>query len=397
VPARRDAMLWGGVLLVAVMVALLPLQRHLALFALCSVVHAAANGFMDNLAQVLVLALPDVPADPVMQALHCGYGVGSLLAPWIASFYLPDHALPGDAADALGGGGGPPVPAADDPAYTRFHAAFFIVAALAVPSLAAQAWLLASATSGAAAGPQYKAVASAESPGDEPSSPPPPPSSPGSSASAAAAAAAATTGASESAPVEPVSAAPASGRTLVVLVALFLFLYVGCETGWGSYLATYANRQLGITPRDASLLTSAYWLSFAGARFAGIFISIRVAAGTMLMWSLGLSIAALTLILGSLSSARLLWVGSLVYGAGTATIFPSTITWLQKTAKVDGKTLSYVITAACIGDALIPFFQGVTLGTRHPSVFVFVAFLFLLLASVCYLVARHLTAARVHG
>jgi FHS family Na+ dependent glucose MFS transporter 1 len=305
-PNRRDHLLWGAVAMLGVATVLLARQTHVWLLALVSVGQALSAGVLDNLAQVLVLSLKDVHVEPVMQTLHCGYGVGALLGPWLASFVLPDHVLPPIAAAPTRAGGlsshaFDPASAASGPDPAHFHLAFYIVAAFTLPPLLVHAYLLlwAPVPPDVCVDPVDVGVTS-DPKTDQ----------------------AALVPKSDAGPVSVAGAAGASAhRQLVLLVCVFLFLYAGCENGWGSYLATYASRQLEFTVKDASLLTSAYWFSFALGRFLGIFVSMRVSAGRMIEWSLVTSLAALAVMCMLVDVSAVLWIGSMFYGAGLCTYF----------------------------------------------------------------------------
>jgi FHS family Na+ dependent glucose MFS transporter 1 len=60
---------------------------------------------------------------------------------------------------------------------------------------------------------------------------------------------------------------------IVLLVSLYLFLYVGAEASYGSWISTYAYKVYGMPEDDAAYLTSMFWLAMtAGRALAGLLV-----------------------------------------------------------------------------------------------------------------------------
>jgi fucose permease len=61
---------------------------------------------------------------------------------------------------------------------------------------------------------------------------------------------------------------------IVLLVAIYLFLYIGAEASYRSWISTYAYKVYEMTEDDAAYLTSMFWLAItAGRALAGKLIT----------------------------------------------------------------------------------------------------------------------------
>jgi fucose permease len=132
---------------------------------------------------------------------------------------------------------------------------------------------------------------------------------------------------------------------LVVWMGAFLFLYVGCETGYGNLLATYAVQQLQFSVRRGADITLAFWSAFAAGRFAGIFASMWLSPGTMVRVDLAVCCATLVGLVLFQHSEIALWVGSALYGVAVATVYPSAMAWMSARVELGGK----VRESECLG------------------------------------------------
>ena len=147
---------------------------------------------------------------------------------------------------------------------------------------------------------------------------------------------------------------------MVLLIGLFLFLYVGAETGYGSFIFTYGIKQSHMDPSHAAILNSCFWFSFAVGRLLGIPISLRFSAITMIFSDLlGCIISVLVIVIFH-DSQTVLWVGTIAYGLSVASIYPSAINYAETQFKVTGKVLSALVVSASCGEAVLPLVMGLS-------------------------------------
>lgn len=152
---------------------------------------------------------------------------------------------------------------------------------------------------------------------------------------------------------------------LVGLLFVFFLFYVGAEVTYGSYVYTHAMVFAEMKESEAAALNSVFWGAFAVCRGAAIFGAAFLSPATMIVMSL-LCSAASSIALAFFSHFRAaLWVGSAVYGASMATIFPSGIAWIEQYTVVEGKTASLFVVGAALGEMCIPVAVGYLQGRYH--------------------------------
>ncbi|NXI17939.1 MFS4B protein, partial [Irena cyanogastra] len=152
---------------------------------------------------------------------------------------------------------------------------------------------------------------------------------------------------------------------LVGLLFVFFLFYVGAEVTYGSYVFTYAVVFVEMTESQAAALNSVFWGAFAVCRGVAIFGAAFLSPTTMIVISLLCSAASSTALAFFAHYQTLLWVGSAVYGASMATIFPSGIAWMEQYTVVEGKTASLFVVGAALGEMCIPVAVGYLQGRYH--------------------------------
>ncbi|NXQ17650.1 MFS4B protein, partial [Peucedramus taeniatus] len=162
---------------------------------------------------------------------------------------------------------------------------------------------------------------------------------------------------------------------LVGLLFVFFLFYVGAEVTYGSYVYTYAMVFAEMTESEAAALNSVFWGTFAVCRGAAIFGAAFLSPATMIVMSLVCSASSSTALAFFAHYRAALWVGTAVYGASMATIFPSGIAWIEQYTVVEGKTASLFVVGAALGEMCIPVAVGYLQGRfHHIPVVVYAAF-----------------------
>ncbi|XP_032999506.1 sodium-dependent glucose transporter 1 [Lacerta agilis] len=151
-------------------------------------------------------------------------------------------------------------------------------------------------------------------------------------------------------------------RAVICLLSVFFFWYVGAEVTYGSYIFTYAKTFAAMKEREAAGLNSLFWGSFAACRGLAICFAVCAYPGTMILLSvIGSTLSCLFLALFSTYPISL-WLGTAVYGASMATIFPSGISWIEQYTTIQGKSAALFVMGAALGEMCIPavvgFLQG---------------------------------------
>lgn len=152
---------------------------------------------------------------------------------------------------------------------------------------------------------------------------------------------------------------------LIVLMFVFFFFYVGAEVTYGSYVFTYAMDFVEMMESEAAALNSVFWGAFAVCRGAAIFGAAFLSPLTMIVISLVCSAASSSALAFFTHNQALLWVGTAVYGASMATIFPSGISWIEQYTVIEGKSASLFVVGAALGEMCIPVAVGYLQGRFH--------------------------------
>lgn len=152
----------------------------------------------------------------------------------------------------------------------------------------------------------------------------------------------------------PVQAAQEQGadgwsRPLLALFLLAFFLYVGIETGLGSWITAYLQAQRSPRPE---LITSLYWLALTVGRFVFAFLGSRVSMfATLLFGSAGAALCALAAALPVAAPVAFVLAGFCV-----APLFATLLSWLTR---VLPSTLApYALTVGSLGGAVLPALSG---------------------------------------
>ncbi|KAI1241017.1 hypothetical protein IHE44_0009473 [Lamprotornis superbus] len=152
---------------------------------------------------------------------------------------------------------------------------------------------------------------------------------------------------------------------LIGLMFVFFFFYVGAEVSYGSYVFTYAMDFVEMMESEAAALNSVFWGAFAVCRGAAIFGAAFLSPFTMIVISLVCSAASSSALAFFTHNQALLWVGTAVYGASMATIFPSGISWIEQYTVIEGKSASLFVVGAALGEMCIPVAVGYLQGRFH--------------------------------
>ena len=148
-----------------------------------------------------------------------------------------------------------------------------------------------------------------------------------------------------------------SGR-LVFLIALFLFLYVGAEVGFGGWIFTYATVLKISTATVAAYLTSGFWAALTLGRILAVPIARRFSHSSILFANLAGCLASVAIMLLFPSSLGALITGACGLGLFMASIFPTLLSFADKQLHLTGQMTGGFITGASLGAMLVPLVIG---------------------------------------
>jgi FHS family Na+ dependent glucose MFS transporter 1 len=181
-----------------------------------------------------------------------------------------------------------------------------------------------------------------------------------------------------------------SSRILIWLVAALMFLYVGAEVGYASWIYTYTVKLNLSNTIQAAYLTSLFWGAFTVGRLIAIPIAIRIKAQTILLVDLLGSFISLAAILLFPSSSTVLWISAAGTGLFFASIFPTALVLAEQRMALTGRVTGFLLVGSSLGGMSVPWLVGQLFEPIGPQVMPFVVCVTVLM---CFLVFTRLPAS----
>lgn len=154
---------------------------------------------------------------------------------------------------------------------------------------------------------------------------------------------------------EHASRLPVANRRALVLIAVFFFLYVGVEVGFGGWIAAYGLKSRLTTEVTGAVLTSAYWGTFTASRLVSVPLAARWKPKSILVMDLSGGLLSLAVILLWPTSPVALWVGALGLGWSLASVFPTMLTFANQHLALKGRNTSWFFVSAGLGAMATPW------------------------------------------
>ncbi len=330
-----------AVLAMCITTLVMPFIYNLIIMIVVHLIWGLTAGVVDNLAQILTIRhYPNSNVSPYLQALHCAFGIGAFLSPLIIAPFL-----------------------GKSQAIDRWHYAYWLIGCFHIPNII---WLLFYAIRDEFCSKKVEKIDLEDKefvPENKPLEDAIPPN-------------------------DDQTKTCSKNLLILILITIFLVLYVGTESAFGSYLHTYASLHLHFEKDIAAYLSSVFWFSFSLGRLFGIPLSMKFSPLQMIFSDLIGCIASLTLVFIFNKSAIILWVGSVLYGLSVATIYASVISYTEQYMTITGKRMSCLAVGGSAGDAAIPLIIGHTLNAKFlgPISFVVVSLSVVVLASLFFVV-----------
>jgi fucose permease len=146
--------------------------------------------------------------------------------------------------------------------------------------------------------------------------------------------------------------------SLLPVICLLFFVYVGTETSFGAWIATYARRVDSSAHAFATMTPSFYWGALLlGRALAPIILRFK---SPITIARAGLAIAMFGgLALVTAHEIRLVVVGAVLAGLGLASVFPISVSLLPGWFGSSARSASGAVFASGnIGGAVVPWFMG---------------------------------------
>jgi fucose permease len=147
-------------------------------------------------------------------------------------------------------------------------------------------------------------------------------------------------------------------RTVVILVTLLLFLFVGAEAGFGGWIYSYALALDLTNVTVAAYLTSAYWGALTFGRLLGIPIASWVRPRWILLIDAGGCLTSVAVLLLWPGSPAATWASTIGMGLFMASVFPAALTLAERRVAITGRITSWFLVGASMGGMTLPLLMG---------------------------------------
>jgi FHS family Na+ dependent glucose MFS transporter 1 len=176
-----------------------------------------------------------------------------------------------------------------------------------------------------------------------------------------------------------------SNSALIALIAIFLFLYVGAEVGFGGWIYSYA-RAIGAGEMTSGYVTSVFWGAFTSGRLIGIPIAARFLPRSILAIDLAGCMLSVAIMLLWPASVVALWIGAAGLGLSMASVFPAMLSLAERRLRVTARVTGRFILGASAGSMFLPWLIGRFFDTHGPQAMTFIAFAAILKAAGVFLI-----------
>ncbi len=153
----------------------------------------------------------------------------------------------------------------------------------------------------------------------------------------------------------------AAARPKLLLLGLFVIVFLliaGVENSFGGWIFTYAVKANLADEPTAAYLNATFWGAFMFARIASIPIAARVRPRVIVLADLALALAGLFLMLAFSSSVWTLWLGTILFGIGIASAFPTLLNFAGRHMVITGAVTGWFFVGASLGGMILPWLIG---------------------------------------
>lgn len=179
--------------------------------------------------------------------------------------------------------------------------------------------------------------------------------------------------------------AAASKRSLVILAALFLFCYSSFANIFGGWIFSYVIRLDLTSEANAAYITSMFWGAFMVGRLISIPVAARFRPSSILLGDLVGCLLSISVILIWPTSLTSIWVGAAGLGLSAASLFPTTVSLVERRMQISGKITSRFIIGGALGAMLPPWLVGQFFEISGPQIVIFSVFATIVVGLAVYI------------
>ncbi len=164
---------------------------------------------------------------------------------------------------------------------------------------------------------------------------------------------------------------PEYKTTLIIMIALFFFIYVGVEIGYGNWLYSYVvNLNIG-SEQMGAYLTSGFWGAFTLGRLITIPFAMKLKPQTLLWLCLGATLVSIAFLFFQGTVLSGLWIGTILLGLSIAAVFPTLLAFADNHMQVTGRITGFFFTGVSLGAMSLPWLVGQFFESIGPQVMLY--------------------------
>ena len=176
----------------------------------------------------------------------------------------------------------------------------------------------------------------------------------------------------------------ASSNLVLPLIVLFFFMYVGAESGYSGWIATYAKATALGGAATAAYLTSAFWIAITMGRLLSIPLAAHVKPEGVLFFDLIGAVLSMALPTVWPDSSIAIWAGTIGVGLFMASMFPTMVSYAERQLTVTGRVTSWYFVGGSLGGMTLPLVIGQLFESFGPRIMIYGIGINLILAFVVF-------------
>lgn len=153
---------------------------------------------------------------------------------------------------------------------------------------------------------------------------------------------------------------------LVLVIAVFVALS-GAENSFAGWIFTYAVKINLANETTAAYLNAAFWGAFMFSRLASIPLATRWRPRVIILTDLVLGLTGIAVIFLFPASPAALWAGTILFGLGVASAFPTMLTFAGRHMTITGAATGWFFVGASIGSMSLPWLIGQLFESISPA------------------------------
>ena len=157
---------------------------------------------------------------------------------------------------------------------------------------------------------------------------------------------------------------------------------------FGGWIYSYAVG-LGLAGATAAAyLTSTFWGALTFGRLISIPIAVRFKPSAILFGDLVGCVLSVGIVISWPHSPISIWVGAAGLGLSVASLFPTTVSLVERRVDITGKVTSGFVIGSALGAMIPPWLVGQLYDLVGPQSVIYSVLVFLIIAIAVYLLLR---------